>query len=519
MVATIHLDRELLRSGTLLSEETDFKALCSILVEQAQDVSRSDMSALYLYNQQETALRLFKKRGAGTVPDLLRTDGFFIDFMTELAECLVVPDDVTVHFKAALLGSDMRSAFVFPLFARQKKIGFLILNSRQPAHFTGKTIAYLDALSRLAVGSLNNARLYQELKEYLREIEELEKYQESIFGSMTNLLVTLDESGKIEYMNERAAALFNFDPPYVGQDFCALTQDRFSETARDVVQNALKNHEEVLGLQGIYRSTPNDMDFSLNLSPLKGRRGKFEGLVLLLTDQTSEQALKNQVQSAVEDRRVIKDMFSAYLSREVVQDLLDKPELIKMGGDEKIATVFFADIRGYTSFSEGKNPKYIVDVLNAYFGEAVEIVIKYGGYIDKFIGDCIMGVWGVPLVNEKEDALKAVSCALDIQKMVASTKRRFFRGEADHLQIGIGLHTGPLVAGNLGSTRRMNYSVIGDTVNLAARLEGVAKAGEIIITENTRQIVRDHFKLDDRQTVMVKGKKEAIKIYNVVDRA
>ena len=179
------------------------------------------------------------------------------------------------------------------------------------------------------------------------------------------------------------------------------------------------------------------MDFSLNVSPLSGKRGGDEGLTLLFTDQTSERELKSRVEIAVEERRMIKDMFARYMSQEVVQNLIETPELVKPGGAKRQATVFFADIRGYTSFSEGKGPQYIIKILNEYFSAAVEIVIKHRGYIDKFIGDCIMAAWGVPLQSEEEDAFHAVSCALEIQQLVASKKRKFFSGDAELSNGGI----------------------------------------------------------------------------------
>jgi class 3 adenylate cyclase len=127
-----------------------------------------------------------------------------------------------------------------------------------------------------------------------------------------------------------------------------------------------------------------------------------------------------------------------------------------------------------------------------------------------------MAAWGVPMVNETEDAVKAVSCAVEIQNLVKDKDRQFFRGKAESLKVGFGMHTGDLVAGNLGSSRRMDYTVIGDTVNLAARLEGVSEAGEIIITEDTRRHLDDRFILESRDAVKVKGKIKPIQIYNVV---
>jgi class 3 adenylate cyclase len=335
---------------------------------------------------------------------------------------------------------------------------------------------------------------------------------------MTNLLLTTDNRGKIRYFNRAAAERLGLTESDIGSDLGEYFARKIGRRIMREIDGARGDRREILGMEGIYKSQDREMDFSLNLSPLLGKRGAYEGITLLFTDQTREKELQGEMKQVVEERRVIKDMFTRYLSAEVVSRLVESPELVKPGGDKKIATIFFADIRGYTSFSEGKEPEYIIEVLNEYFSEAVEVVIRHKGYIDKFIGDCIMAAWGVPLQTEQEDALQAVSCALEIQQLVRSKKRSFFRGEASKLKIGIGMHTGPIVAGNLGSSRRMNYTVIGDTVNVAARLEGVAGADEVIITQHTCEYIRDHFKLEKRKPVKVKGKVEPIPIYRVLEK-
>jgi class 3 adenylate cyclase len=286
----------------------------------------------------------------------------------------------------------------------------------------------------------------------------------------------------------------------------------------DRIEKSEQTGELVVGIEGIYKRDGDEMDYSLNISPLRGKRGRHEGVTLLFADQSRERELKEQMNVAVEERRFVKDMFARYLSNEVVENLMENPDLVKPGGDKKIATVLFADIRGYTSFSENKEPEYIIEVLNEYFSQAVEVIIKYRGYIDKFIGDAIMAAWGVPMMSREQDAELAVACALEIQRLVSSKERTFFRGDASQLRIGIGLHTGPLVAGNLGSSRRMDYSVIGDTVNVAARLEGIAGPGEVVITDSTKELLDSSFRTQHRDAVKVKGKHDPIQIFNVKGR-
>lgn len=515
---------ELVRASSMLTGESRYTSQISILVEQALDISRSSLAVLYAYSDPEDpspTLRNVYQRGDYEVPRVLDRKSESIEFVEECGKSLILHGRDRPFFGDAFLCGGMNSAIVLPLFTSTGKIGLLFLNSVHPGHYLRDRFLFLDSLSSLAGGMLNSALLYRELDRQLKYIEALERYQESIFSSMTDLLITTDENGAIHYFNRAALERFGLSEKVYGKSLKEVFSSNLSKTVFSAIERTDRDGKERLGLQGIAKKLPSgdaaeDMDFSLNISPLRGKRGKKEGLTLLFTDQTREQKIKSEMKEAVEERRVIKNMFSRYLSTDIVQALTDNPELVRPGGAKRTATVFFADIRGYTSFSENKEPEYIIEILNEYFSQAVEVVIKHKGYIDKFIGDCIMAAWGVPVNSEEQDAVSAVSCAVEIQELVKSRDRTFFRGEASNLSIGVGMHTGRLVAGNLGSERRMDYSVIGDTVNVAARLEGVAGKGEVIITENTRDLIGDRFKLKELEPVKVKGKEKPIHIFSVL---
>ncbi|NOY09575.1 MAG: PAS domain-containing protein [Spirochaetes bacterium] len=512
---------ELVRAGSLLSRELEFKSLISTLVDQSLDITKSDISCLYISKNPDirTGYSLIHRRGKYPVPQELTAESTIVRFIAESCESVVFLKRREHIFQEVLLNNQMESGIALPIFTPKLKLGILVLNSQVPFFYNREKFKFLDSYTKLAGGMLHNSKMIQEIREYLKKIEELKRYQESIFSSMTNLLIATDPQGKIRYYNRAAEEKLELQKDDTGSELKELFRDRINETILGTVDEAGKTKTENLGIEGIYKSQKREMDFSLNIAPLKGARGRYQGLTLLFTDQTYERELQQKMKKVVEERRIIKDMFSRYLSQEVVKQLMESPDLVKPGGDKKEATIFFADIRGYTSFSEGKDPEYIIKILNEYFGEAVEIVVKHRGYIDKFIGDCIMAAWGVPMQTAEEDAYQAVSCALEIQELVASEKRSFFNGEASKLKVGIGMHTGPLVAGNLGSSRRMNYTVIGDTVNVAARLEGVAGPGEVIITENTRQFIGSRFILEQRKPVKVKGKTKPIPIYSVLKKA
>jgi len=515
-IATIE---ELVRASALLTTDQSRTSLISILVEQAQDISKSEIGALYVYpvnKPKQNTLKMIFKRGKYDIPQSFPMESDLIKFLEDCGEALIVHSKEDPFFQESLLSLKMNSAIVLPLNTAKRKIGILILNSKKEDFYGKNRLHFLDAFTRLSGGMVHNVELFQEVKQKLKEIEDLQLYQESIFSSMTNLLITTDKNGNIHYFNQAAAERLGLNKQNIDTDMSAFFKKSLNKKLLKEIVATENSHKEILGLEGIYSKENIEMDFSLNISPLKTRLGKHEGLTLLFTDQSKEQELKQKANMAVEERRIVKDMFSRYMSADVLKNLMESPELVQLGGSKKDATVFFADIRGYTSFSEGKEPEYIIEILNEYFSEAVEIVIKYNGYIDKFIGDCIMAAWGVPVVNQDKDALSGVSCAIEIQELVKSKSRKFFHGKASHLQVGIGMHSGPLISGNLGSSRRMDFSVIGDTVNIAARLEGVAKAGEVIITQQTRDLIGDHFKLKELEPVKVKGKDKPLHIFSVL---
>ena len=520
-VSSTEMD-ELVRASSRLSREPSFKSLVSVLVEQSIDISGSDLAVLYLVDDPEAIrsdLRMIYRRGRYLVAERISQNSDLVDFMRDCDEAVILLDRKKSPFIDILLTDDMKSGIALPISIPNASLGILILNSRQAFFYDRKRFHFLDSFTRVASGMLHNMKLYQEMQDYLRKIEQLERYQESIFSSMTNLLITTDREGKIQYFNTAAEERMGLEKSHVALPLEEVLHKGVDRKILRAVEKTGKEGGELLGVKGIYSSEKGDMDFTLNVSPLRGKRGRNEGQTFLFTDQSRERELQEKMEGVIEERRMIKDMFSLYLSKEIVQKLMDTPETLRPGGDKKLATIFFADIRGYTSFSERRDPEEIIQILNEYFSEAVEVVLEHRGYIDKFIGDCIMAAWGVPLQTEEEDAISAVSCALEIQKRVSSPERTFFTGPASHLKVGIGVHTGPLVAGNLGGMKRMNYTVIGDTVNVAARLEGVAGAGEIIITQDTRDYLGDRFVLTKKRPVSVKGKAQPIRIYSVTKKA
>lgn len=213
------------------------------------------------------------------------------------------------------------------------------------------------------------------------------------------------------------------------------------------------------------------------------------------------------------EKKKVEEFFSKYVSPKIVNELV-KQEKLGTGGRRKIATIIFTDVRGFTSFSESTTPEDVVASLNEHFNVIASIALKHDGTILKYIGDAAMIAFNVPI--EQEDFRhKAILSAIDIQKGIEEMNRRREAEGKRRIEIGIGMATGPLVEGNIGSEHYMDYTVIGDTVNLASRLNGVAAAGEIVVCEETAKGLKD-LKAEGPLTTQVKGKKKEVTYYKVI---
>ena len=204
----------------------------------------------------------------------------------------------------------------------------------------------------------------------------MERYQENIFSSMSSLLITTNPDGSIHYFNEAAKRKLLLKENDIGTNLDKFFEKKLTKKVLNTISMAEAEDKTILGLEGILNMPTANIDYSLNINPMRGKRGGNEGLMLLFKDQTAEMEMKNKMSVAIEDRRVIKDMFSKYLSNDIIKLRMDNPGRLNPGGSKKNATVFFADIRGYTAFSEAQEPEFIIEILNEYFREAVEIVIR-----------------------------------------------------------------------------------------------------------------------------------------------
>jgi len=221
--------------------------------------------------------------------------------------------------------------------------------------------------------------------------------------------------------------------------------------------------------------------------------------------------------------RQIKKMFSSYVSDKIVNELIKNPDMAKLGGARKEVTVLFADVRGFTSFTEKHTPEEVVAYLNELLGEMTDIIMKYDGTLDKFVGDEIMAMWNVP-VEQEDHAIKAVLCAIEMVKRNRELANRWLKEGKEPLYLGIGINTGEAVVGNMGAEgKKMDYTAIGDSVNLGARIEALTRPlnADILISkityEKTKSFLKslDYINIIQCESQHVKGKKEEIIVYKI----
>jgi adenylate cyclase len=217
----------------------------------------------------------------------------------------------------------------------------------------------------------------------------------------------------------------------------------------------------------------------------------------------------------LEQEAITRERFQRLLSPAIAEQVLSGKVEVKKGGELRETTVLFTDIRGFTAMSESRAAQDVVDMLNEYFEQMVEIIFQHEGTLDKFVGDEIMALFGAP-VSHGDDPYRAVRTALEMLQVLEGFNRSRAVDGHEALKIGIGINTGECVAGYLGSSKALEYTVIGDAVNTGARLCSIAKAGEIIISDTTYRKVRDQFDVVELPPTQVKGKSKTLKIYNVI---
>jgi adenylate cyclase len=381
-------------------------------------------------------------------------------------------------------------------------IGVVQVLNKKGGPFTDEDEALLSALSAQAAVALDNSNLFE-------EVLDIKNFNESILRDMATGVITLDEDGRVTTINPAAQKTFAIDAAQgVGLGYDLVLNKEANPEFVQAVGNVITTGEKYSGydLKYFLPGGEESVNFNVNIVPLRSSKGRSIGQVIVVEDITHEQRMMSTL--------------SRYVDRRVAEELIKDKQSLKLGGVRRKVTVLFSDIRGFTTISESAAAEEIVDLLNDYFSRMVHIIFAHGGTLDKFIGDAIMAVFGA-IVQHEDDTARAVQAALDMRRELKEfNAERRARGKFE-IQTGIGLGLGEAISGNIGSDQRMDYTVIGDAVNLSSRLEALTKDYEqkILISESVYEDVKHLFPFVQLEAVTVKGKTQASKIYGIEDNA
>ncbi|WP_414552091.1 GAF domain-containing protein [Anabaena sp. CCY 0017] len=371
------------------------------------------------------------------------------------------------------------------------------------ASFNRNDEEFMEAFNIQAGVALQNAQLFAIVKQQ-------EQMQRDILRSLSDGVISTDKSGAIIAANKSAREILGLEPEYrlegkLITEAIAIKEGDFSRWYRDALQtNNLKLRQQyypdrTLMSDGLEKHSIN---LSINTIADASDQKQVRGALVVMEDISDEKRLKSTMYR--------------YMTQELAEELL-KLDDAKLGGDRKEVSILFSDIRGYTTLTESLEAEEVVSMLNEYFESMVEAVFKHKGTLDKYIGDAIMAVFGSPLALA-DHAWMAVQTSLEMRHRLLDFNQRRFADSKQEIKIGIGINSDTVISGNIGSSKRMEFTAIGDGVNLGSRLESITKqyGCDIIISDSTYKPCQDKIWVRELDRIRVKGRNEPVGIYELV---
>ncbi|HNB36277.1 MAG TPA: adenylate/guanylate cyclase domain-containing protein [Anaerolineales bacterium] len=402
----------------------------------------------------------------------------------------------------SIVAFNLRSILCVPLKVKNDLIGVIYADNRIRAGiFTDTEKDLLEAFANQAAVAIDNARLFSSLKHTLEEVTALKNLMDNVFASIASGVITADVQDTVTLANRAAENILG-----------APTQDIIGHHLNEAlasVSGELNPHltevrstdKPVVDLEISHKMPKRGMvDWRLNLSPLKDASQKTQGVAIVLDDLTERKKLEAQ-------RR----LFERMVSPAVIEQL--DPNSLQLGGKRTEITAIFADIRGFTSYSETLAPEKLVSVLNLYLAAMAEAVLAQEGTIDKFMGDAIMAWFNAP-VPQPDHTLRAVKTALAIRESVERLYKEL--PKESHLSFGAGIHFGDAVLGLIGTEKRLEYTAISDTVNTAKRLQENSTKNQILLSKDAYERVQKEVDARPVAEISVKGKAKPVEVYEVV---
>ncbi len=389
-----------------------------------------------------------------------------------------------------------RSILCVPVVNKANKIiGVTQVLNKRGGVFTHEDESRLKAFTAQISVGLENAKLFN-------DVQNIKNYNENMLNSMSNGVITLDEDNLIITCNQAGLRMLGVDGPALLRTSAADFFGDANAWVMERIEQVITNKTQEIVMDAELQFGERVLSLNLTVMPLAQAAGDHMGIMLMLEDVTNEKRIKSTM--------------ARYVDPSIADQLLASDDLL--GGRNTVATALFTDIRGFTTLAEKMGPQETVAMLNAYFTRMVECIQREDGMLDKFIGDAIMAAFGIPL-SHGDDEDRAVRSAIDMIRTLHGWNLERGSETRPVIDMGIGLNTDTVVSGNIGSPRRMDYTMIGDGVNLAARLESACKqyGAKILISENTYKKLKGTYRIREIDRVVVKGKTTPVGVFEVLD--
>lgn len=402
----------------------------------------------------------------------------------------------------SIVAFNLRSILCVPLKVKDDLIGVIYADNRiRSGIFSKNERDLLTAFANQAAVAIDNARLFSSLRETLAEVTELKNLMDNIFASITSGVITADLQEQITLCNRAAEYILGHTTTeIIGHPLHEILPVVSNNIAK-YLESVRQTDRPVVGLEISHTMAERGaVDWRLNISPLKDADETTQGVAIVLDDMTERKHLEAQ-------RR----LFERMVSPAVIKQL--NPDNLSLGGKRVDLTVLFADIRGFTSYSETIPPEHLVRVLNRYLAAMAEAVLAQEGTIDKFLGDAVMAWFNAP-IQQPDHTLRAVKAALAMREAVEGLYKELPLDS--HLSFGVGIHFGDAVLGLIGTERRLEYTAISDSVNTAKRIQENSGRNQLLISREAFVRVENQVEARHYAPLVVKGKSQPIDVFEIL---
>jgi adenylate cyclase len=496
----------LLNVMRVVSSELEIDQLLQKIVAVTSQVMNAERCTLFLVDRKTGELWSKVAQGAGMSEIRVPRGAGLAGHVAVTGETVNIKDAYSdPRFNPEVdrrTGYRTRTILCMPLRNDKKEIiGVMQVLNKRDRVFTEEDEQLLEALVSQTAIALENSHLFE-------QVLYMKNYNDSILRTMATGVATIDPDGNAAYVNESGIRIFTGGKPVAAGT--PLEQIFFAEKNADLVsslRDTLSKGEPCTAYDlQFHRDESEPLNVNLHALSLRDSKGKSLGMIVIADDITREQRLMSTL--------------CRYVTRSVAEQVMKDRDRLKLGGNRSAVTILFSDIRDFTTISERCTAEEVVSMLNSYFSHMLEPIFGNNGTLDKFIGDAIMAVFGVPMALEN-DAESAVMAALDMRRKLRKFNAERAAAGLPPIDNGIGITKGEVISGNVGSEQRMDYTVIGDAVNTASRLEGLTKNYDckILVNEEVYLRVKDKVPCKDLGFTHVKGKAGDVHIYGVLDPA